>query len=162
MSDETQGPLGPLEVIATTPHALRAQGVELHMTPEELKKYRETRAKGLVKVKGDSQPAWAVVKRLPPSYTPSLAPFDSATIYALAFKAAVHLIRMPDGTDLRPKPEQLSASRPGVEMAGDEWVDEIGNRFGMDFVIEVGRVAYEFARMPLDPAVRFPFSSWGG
>ena len=158
MSDDSLGPLGPLEVIATWPDVLRAQGVTLHMNPDELKKYRTTRDKALVKVEGDKQPPWAVVKRLPPSYTPMIQSYERPTVFAMSFKAAVHLIRMPDGTDLRPKPAQLTAIREGVDMASDEWVDLVADRWGMDFVLEVGRVAWEFARMPLDPAVRAPFS----
>lgn len=129
-------------------------------------KYALTRDNDLLVVKEGATPEWFHVRRLPAMWLPRLEVCVTAgERYTLAFRAAVHAIDT-SGEPLRVSAPgergrfEATAADMGVSLAPVEWVQEIADRFGLEVVHEMGRVAIEASRLP--KGSRGPFTSWGG
>jgi hypothetical protein len=112
-------------------------------------------------------PTWFRVRRLPAAFFTGVL----SNIYPVeqrryvAFQAACHQIDVTEGTPLiAEKGEKaqfkLSPASYGTEMAGDDWCQEVADRFGLETVQEIGQVALDLCRLP--KGKRGPFSYWGG
>ena len=129
-------------------------------------KYAFTRDNALLVTREGAEPEWFHVRRLPAMWLPRLEVCATAgERYTLAFRAAVHAIDVT-GEPLRVSPPgekgrwEATPMDAGVSLAPVEWVQEIADRFGLEVVHEMGRVAIEASRLP--KGARGPFTSWGG
>ena len=120
-----------------------------------------------VPVREGLTPTWFRLKRLPAAFFSGVL----ANIYPVeqrryvAFQAACHQIDVTEGTPLvAEKAEKaqfkLSPASYGVEMAGDDWCQEVADRFGLETLQEIGQVALDLCRLP--KGKRGPFSYCGG
>jgi superfamily II DNA or RNA helicase len=92
--------------------------------------------------------------------------FSASSQRVLAFRAACHAVMVP-GEPLSVSLHGTAGSRfvasppdRGVSFAPAEWVDEIVDRFGLETVQEMGRVAIDHSRLP--KGARGPFGLWHG
>lgn len=116
-------------------------------------------------------PTWFVVKRLPAAYLSAvLNGIDTISMRREhAVRAACHRIEVADGDALSAVPSKGAAKGTpfttrdavhGVTLAGDDWIQEIADRFGAETVQEIGQIAIDLARLP--KGRRGPFLGWGG
>lgn len=119
----------------------------------------------------DVTPTWFVVRRLPAAYLSAVIDgiYGVAAQREHAVRAAVHRVEVTGGDVLSVTPRKgASEGTPylsteaahGVALAGNDWVQEIADRFGAETIQELGAVALDLARLPRGR--RGPFSPWGG
>jgi hypothetical protein len=156
-------PIAPLDVLATNAHfsdpAIDHATADDGPTGEErLEAYRRSRDPKELSFLPGLEPHRFRAKPLPAVFAASvLEGMVPSARNALAFATACHEVVLPDGATLRPR--SVKASSHGTRCSDDEWVNTIAERFGLETVYEVGRVAYERARLPR--GARGPFSWWG-
>jgi hypothetical protein len=161
-----QDPLGPLEVIATNPMwrdpaidmsepAADADGAP--SAEERLAKYRETRDRAVLVLKPDVAPTLFVCKPLPAVFVQTTLAGMSPHARALfAFVAGCHLVKLPNGGELKAaklQPSAYGTSRPDEHA----WIETITRKFGMDTVTEIGDVIFARARLPEGAPGPFPY-----
>lgn len=156
-------PIGPIDVIATNsmfsdPAIDHGTGDDGVTGEERLEAYRRTRDLADLRLVAGVEPHRFRAKPLPGVFAQSvLAGMVAPARNALAFATACHEIVLPTGAVLRPK--SVKTSSHGTRCSDDAWVNDMIDRFGAETIEEVGRVAYERARLPRD--ARGPFSWWG-
>lgn len=116
------------------------------------------------------EPTWFVLRRLPAAYLTSVidAIYPPSAQREHALRAALLRVELPGEAALAraptgsPKaaPFQVREAVHGVLLAGDDWVQEIADRYGAETIQELGQVALDHARLPRGR--RGPFSSWAG
>jgi len=172
MSSTTLAPVLPVvRCNPTDPDlSLRATGATDEETVDLQKRaleYIKTRDPDLFPVREGMTPTWFRVKRLPAAFFTGVL----ANVYPVeqrrhvAFQAACHQIDVTEGTPLLAEKGEkaqfkLSMASYGVEMAGDDWCQEVADRFGLETLQEIGQVALDLCRLP--KGKRGPFSYWGG
>lgn len=129
--------------------------------------YVLTRDESLLRFRDAMEPAWFHLRRLPAAWMCDTLDgvFTASSQRLLAFRASCHAVMVPG--------EPLSCSAPGssgrfvlsppdrgVSLAPEAWVDEIVDRFGLETVQEMGRVAIDHSRLP--KGARGPFGLWHG
>lgn len=127
---------------------------------ERLAEYRKTRDPKALVLKSEQKPTWFVCKPLSPTSAVGLDGFTLLGARRMAFVLGCHEVRLPNGDVMKPK--KLKAGPGGTALPADEnaWVDEIGRRFGLETIYEIGSVIYERARLP--ESARGPFSYRAG
>ena len=116
-------------------------------------------------------PTWFVVKRLPAAYLTSVLEgiYPEAARREHAVRAAVHRVELPGEAALSTTPQKTAAkgtpfltreAAHGVSLAGDDWIQELVDRFGAETIQELGTVAIDLCRLP--KGRRGPFSLWLG
>lgn len=119
-----------------------------------LKLYRETRELADAPVKPGATPVRFVLRPIPPIVRAmSLAKMDPDARHACAFLASCHEILLPDGRELRPRKVERGAH--GALIADDAWINDVAAEFGLETVLEMGRLAYQRASLRRD--ARGPF-----
>ena len=155
-------PIAPLDVYATNaadcdPAIDDADAADGPSAEDRLDAYRKTRDPAALVLRAGASPTRFVVRGMSAMFVQSvLASLPAQPRNALAFACACHEVVLPDGAVL--KPRSLKAAAHGARCSEDEWLDVIAQRFGVATVDEIGRVAYERARLPRD--ARGPFSFW--
>lgn len=142
-----QDPIAPLRIVATNEH-FAAVSDDLDMSPADLDAYRRTRDEALVRAKPGRAPTWFVVQRLPAIVIPTLARMSADELRdQTAFLMACHLVETPT---LKHEPEarQYASGIGGTRLAGDDWFNACARRWGVETCLEVGRVAFQWARLP--------------
>ena len=91
--------------------------------------------------------------------------FNASSQRLLAFRASCHFIDCTDHLSVAApgsKGARFVATEAlhGVTIAPEEWVQEVVDRFGLETVQEMGRVAIDLSRLP--KAARGPFGYWAG
>lgn len=116
-------------------------------------------------------PTWFVVKRLPAAYLTSVLEgiYPEAARREHAVRAAVHRVELPGEAALSAVPQKGAAkgtpfltreAAHGVSLAGDDWIQELTDRYGAETIQELGTVAIDLCRLP--KGRRGPFSLWLG
>lgn len=144
-------------------------------TPETLALYtayqRDRDPEKLPALLPDAKPTWFVIKRLPAAYLSAVIDgiFPVSAQRDHAVRAACHRVELPGEAALSATPKKTAKlGTPflttevahGVNLAGDDWIQELADRFGSETIQEIGQVALDQARLPRGR--RGPFSSWGG
>lgn len=163
-------PIGKLEAVATNamfmdpaidmsdPAGDGPDGAPLPSGEERLVRYRAERDMGCLVLKPDVAPTVFVLSPIPQVAAPMLLEgMSTAVRYVSAFQLSVHEIRLPDGTTMRPK--NISPVSYGARKADDDWINRVMAKWGADTVYELGRLAFERARLPV--GAHGPFS-WPG
>ena len=130
-------------------------------------RYLVTRDESLLVFREAMAPTWFHLRRLSAAWMVDVLDglFSAPAQRRLAFRAACHAV---EGD------EMLTVAQPGskgarfvateahhgVGLAPEEWVQEIADRFGLETVQEMGRVAIDLSRLP--KAARGPFGYWAG
>ena len=140
-----QDPLANLEIVATNEMYLDPA---LDMGEAELEEYRKTRDSALLVCKPEQATVRFVVKRIPASFLPTLEGMSPAVRFQVALLVACHEIRLPGGDTLQPDRRQMTNGACATKVAGEEWYNLIATRYGYETCREIGRVAYEHARLP--------------
>lgn len=115
--------------------------------------YRRTRDLASVKLLGDAKPTHFHLRRMTARFV--LGALEGAAIgerTMLALRAALFRVDLPTGTTV--KPGKTSKSY-GLDLADEEWVDEVVRRWGMTTAFEMASVAIRLASLPEDE--RGPF-----
>lgn len=116
-------------------------------------------------------PTWFILRRLPAAYLSSVLDgiYGKAAQREHAFRAACHRVELAGEAALSAVPSKGAAkgtpfttreAAHGVSLAGDDWVQEVADRFGAETVQEMGQVAIDLSRLP--KGRRGPFSGWAG
>jgi len=130
--------------------------------------YILTRDESLLRFRdGAGEPAWFTLRRLPAMWMCDVLDslFGPSQQRLLAFRAAVVGVAAP-GEPLVVAPPggtgAFVASAPdrGVTLAPEAFVEAVVERFGLEAVQEIGRVAIDFSRLP--KGSRGFFGSWHG
>lgn len=148
-------------------NAIGATAEETAELNKRAMEYIKTRDPAQYPTREGMTPTWFRVKRLPAAFFTGVL----ANIYPVeqrrhvAFQAACHQVDVTEGTPLVAERGEkalfrLAPASYGVEMAGDDWCQEIADRFGLETVQEIGQVALDLCRLP--KGKRGPFSYWGG
>lgn len=148
-------------------HMIGSTAEETADLSKRMMEYIKTRDPEKVPTREGFTPTFFRVKRLPAAFFTGVL----ANVYPVeqrrhvAFQAACHQVDVTEGTPLvaeRSEKAQfkLSPASYGVEMAGDDWCQEIADRFGLETVQELGQVALDLCRLP--KGKRGPFGFWGG
>jgi hypothetical protein len=126
---------------------------------ERLAEYRKTRDLSLIVKRPGEEFTRFVCK-------PMVAAFERNALRALhdgmrlggAVLACCHLVKLPDGSELRPtsklKPLSFGMQAPDEK----EWIDTLTRRFGSDTIEEIGAVIIQRARLPEGARGPFPFA----
>ena len=131
-------------------------------------RYMLTRDEKYLAFREGASPVWFNLRRLSAAWMVDVLDglFGAPQQRMLAFRAACHAIEAP-GEPLVVSPAgskgaRFVAAEPnhGVSLAPEEWVQEVADRFGLETVQEMGRVAIDLSRLPR--AARGPFGYWGG
>lgn len=143
-----QNPLAPLDVLAT--NEMFRDPALADLSEAELAEYRATRDLDAIRARlpESPKPTVFVVKRLPPVSTAGMEGMSRSFRELLAFLQACHCVVLPDGAPLEPDRKKMSKAAGGVSQADDEWFNRIAARFGVETCYEIGRVAFEWARLP--------------
>ncbi len=147
-------PIAPLDVLAT--NGMFRDPALADLSEAELDDYRRTRDLEAVQARLKGEPTRFIVRRLPPSVIIAMEGMGGAARLFQALLFAVHCVRLPDGAELCPDPKTMKPGPNGTRYAPDEWFDQLATRFGIETCYEVGRVAFEWARLP--GAAKGPFS----
>lgn len=145
------------------------EAIDVTAMGDDLATYIRTRDEALLKFRDGMKPTWFTVRRLPAAFFRVLdrEPYPVAR-NQLAFRAAVHAIEA-EGEQLATVPARDAQvvdrfgcvkAEGGIDLAPEAWVDEIGDRWGLETVHEIGQVGVDFSRLP--KAARGPFSLWLG
>lgn len=130
--------------------------------------YLVTRDESLLRFRDAMEPTWFHLRRLPAMWLCDVLDgvFSASSQRVLAFRAACHAVMVP-GEPLSVSLHGTAGSRfvasppdRGVSLAPAEWVEEVADRFGLETVQEVGRVAIDHSRLP--KGSRGPFGLWHG
>lgn len=131
-------------------------------------RYMLTRDESMLVFREAMTPTWFHLRRLSAAWMVDVLDglFSAPAQRLLAFRASCHAVEgagepltvAPAGS----KGARFVATEPnhGVSLAPEEWVQEIVDRFGLETVQEMGRVAIDLSRLP--KAARGPFGYWGG
>lgn len=130
--------------------------------------YVMTRDEALLRFRdGVGEPTWFNLRRLPAMWMCDVldALFGASQQRLLAFRAAVVGIAAPGEPLVVAPPGGTGAfvAGPldrGVSLAPPEFVEAVVERFGLETVQEIGRVAIDFSRLP--KGSRGPFGLWHG
>lgn len=153
-----QDPIAPLVAVATNgmfsdpaidhsdPDGADEGGNPLPSGAERLAKYRETRDVAHLVFRAEVKPTEFVLSPIPANYASVLEQSAPITRNVLAFLASCLEVRLPDGSVLRPRKIVPGAYK--TRHAEDDWVETCTAQWGIETVYEMGRVAYERARLP--------------
>ncbi|MBL0219661.1 MAG: hypothetical protein IPQ07_38075 [Myxococcales bacterium] len=144
------------------------------VSPENLARLREylsTRDPEKIPLAEGTVPTWFVVKRLPAAYLSSVLEgiYPRAAQREHAVRAALHRVELPGGEALSVVPRKSAPkgapftsteAAHGVSLAGDDWIQELADRFGAETIQEMGEAIIDLSRLPRGR--RGPFSHWGG
>ena len=138
---------------------LEAQSDHVNEDGEPMTKfaaYLTTRDERHLILREGMTPTWFVVKRLSAVWV--VRNLDAAHAGARvrderAFRTACHEVLRPDGTRLVPTKEP--EGKPAC--ATDEWPETVAGEVGMQTVLEIGRVAHDFATLPKGQSGPFSF-----
>lgn len=139
-------PVAPLEVVAT--NEMFRDPALADLSDVEVEEYRKSRDLGPFKDRLKEPPTVFVVQRLPPTVAITLDSMTGPMRLLTAFAVACHEIRLPDGATLRPEAKRMRGGSNGTKVADDEWPNLVADRFGLDTIYEIARVAHEWARLP--------------
>lgn len=143
-------------------------------TPENIERFRayiNSRDPAVAPLIEGVAPTWFVVKRLPAAYLTSVldAIYPVSAQREHAVRAAIHRIELPGEAALSVTPKKGASqgtpflsidAKHGVQLAGDDWVQEIADRFGAETIQELGAVAIDVSRLPRGR--QGPFTLWRG
>ena len=120
----------------------------------DAQRYRSTRDLSSLVLLGEAKPVHFHLRRMTARFV--LGALESADLgekTMLAVRAALFRVDLPNGVTLKPsKPSKLH----GCDVAEDEWIDDIGRRFGIATLFEMASVAMRFASLSEDE--RGPFA----
>jgi hypothetical protein len=159
-----QDPIGPIEIVATNAHffdpAIDMSDPEGEgpSAEERLAEYRKTRdLSALVKLPSLEFTRFAC-KPVPAAFErAALRGMAESVRYGFAVLVACHLVKMPDGSELRPgklKPYSYGTQAPDEK----EWLGLLTRKFGAATIDELGAVICERARLPEGARGPFPFA----
>ena len=130
-------------------------------------RYLTTRDESLLAFREAMAPTWFHLRRLSAAWMVDVLDglFSAPAQRMLAFRAACHAVEgdeMLTVAQAGSKGARFVATEAnhGVSLAPEEWVQEIVDRFGLETVQEMGRVAIDLSRLP--KAARGPFGYWAG
>lgn len=130
-------------------------------------RYLTTRDEALLVFREGVKPTWFSLRRLSAAWLVDVLDglFSVPAQRLLAFRAACHAIEGDETMTVAQagsKGARFVAADPhhGVALAPEEWVQEVVDRFGLETVQEMGRVAIDLSRLPR--AARGPFGYWAG
>lgn len=130
-------------------------------------RYLVTRDESLLVFREAMAPTWFHLRRLSAAWMVDVLDglFSAPAQRMLAFRAACHAVEgdeMLTVAQAGSKGARFVATEAnhGVGLAPEEWVQEIADRFGLETVQEMGRVAIDLSRLP--KAARGPFGYWAG
>ena len=130
-------------------------------------RYLTTRDESLLAFREAMAPTWFHLRRLSAAWMVDVLDglFSAPAQRMLAFRAACHAIEgdeMLTVAQAGSKGARFVATEAnhGVALAPEEWVQEIVDRYGLETVQEMGRVAIDLSRLP--KAARGPFGYWAG
>lgn len=137
-------------------------------TMARLGRYMLTRDETLLVFRADGpKPVWFNLRRLSAAWMTDILDglFSASAQRVLAFRAACHSIDGPEPLTVAAHGTKgalyvAGEANHGVSLAPPEWVEEVAERFGLETVHEIGRVAIDFSRLPR--GARGPFGYWGG
>lgn len=172
MTDPTSKTLRVLRINPTCPDdALDAPAMVKPLEGDTLMRqarYLQTRDEKYLALREGVAPTWFHLRRLPAAWMVDVLDglFGAPAQRLLAFRASCHAVEA-QGEPLSvaqagTKGAQFVASEPnhGVSLAPEEWAQEVVDRWGLETVQEMGRVAIDLSRLPR--AARGPFGYWGG
>lgn len=133
-----------------------------------LTRYISTRDEALLTLREGIPPTWFQLRRLPMAYLTHVIDnvFPRSAQFEHAFRAGCHAVEIPgDPIAVEPagSPKGLWIAREatsGVQLAPEEWAQEIADRFGGEVVQEMGSVIVGLSR--LKRGARGPFGFWAG
>lgn len=147
-----QNPLGALEIVRVN---AKHMDPALDLDAMDLDAYRKTRDPELIKCREGQTPARFRIKPLKAAYVvDALESQLQKTRYTMAVLASCHEITLHNGEVI--KPARMERAIFETQIADASWLDVIRNKFGLETVYEIGRVAFERATLPED--ARGPFS----
>lgn len=156
-------PFNPLKVVRLN---RRCPDTALDLQEIDVEEYKKTRDPELLKTLDDRKPTWFHIQKMPAIWVAGLG-VSGLTLEQkciVAFRAAVHIIDRPDGSQLTPasfeKPEQIKGSIHKVTMADGNWFETVCDEFGYDTILEIGQIALDKATLPKDQLG--PFTCWVG
>jgi hypothetical protein len=161
----SSNPLAPLEVVATN-NMFFDPAIDMDdpdgdglSAEERLTEYRKTRDLSvLVKRPGQEFTAFVCKPMVAAFERNALRPLHESMRLGGAVLACCHLVKLPDGSELRPttklKPLSFGMQAPDEK----EWIGELTRRFGSDTIEEIGAVIIERARLPEGARGPFPFT----
>lgn len=130
-------------------------------------RYLVTRDESLLVFREAMAPTWFHLRRLSAAWMVDVLDglFSAPAQRMLAFRAACHAVEgdeMLTVAQAGSKGARFVAieANHGVGLAPEEWVQEIADRYGLETVQEMGRVAIDLSRLP--KAARGPFGYWAG
>ncbi len=139
-------PIAPIKVLAT--NEMFRDPALADISEAELEDYRKTRDYDAIKDRLQGSPTIFDVKRLPPTAAMTLDTMNEKSRLFTAFLLACHDVTLADGASLVPDPKKMRNAQHGAKLADDQWFNDVATRFGIETCYEVGRVAYEWARLP--------------
>lgn len=130
--------------------------IDLTSDGTNLFSYRLSRDEKHLRFKPGKQPVRFVVQQLKAKFVREALDgvVNEREKFALAFRAACHLVEIPGGEPLRPE-EQFTEWKGGVKLASEAWTDLIDETFGGEAVEEIGKIAWEMSK--LKPGADGPF-----
>jgi hypothetical protein len=126
-------------------------------------RYLVTRDESLLVFREAMAPTWFHLRRLSAAWMVDVLDglFSAPAQRMLAFHAVegdeMLTVAQPGSKGAR---FVATEAHHGVGLAPEEWVQEIADRFGLETVQEMGRVAIDLSRLP--KAARGPFGYWAG
>ena len=130
-------------------------------------RYLLTRDESLLVFREGMTPVWFHLRRLSAAWMVDVLDglFSQPAQRLLAFRASCHAVECSDPITVAAPGSKgarfvAAEAHHGVSLAPEEWVQEVVDRYGLETVQELGRVAIDLSRLPR--ASRGPFGFWGG
>jgi hypothetical protein len=112
----------------------------------DMEQYRTTRDSSLLRFKAGEKPTWFVLRRMKASFVlEALDSFEGSSRIAVAVRAGVVAIELPDGQRIEPKSHSSGAYETSI--ADASWLDQIAARYGIETVRELGRLVIEHSAL---------------
>ncbi len=130
-------------------------------------RYLITRDESLLVFREGVKPTWFHLRRLSAAWMVDVLDglFSQPAQRLLAFRASCHAVESGDPISVAAPGSKgarfvAADAHHGVSLAPEEWVQEVVDRYGLETVQELGRVAIDLSRLPR--SARGPFGFWGG
>lgn len=117
-------------------------------------KYRRSRDLSSLKLHDeDKKPVLFCIRRLPATfYSRRIEGADTGLLNELGVRAGVFAVEMPNGDVLRPK---STSTVDGVELADEDWYNDLKRKFGLLPLLEMAGVTVRFAQLADDESGPF-------